>query len=260
MLTTVNLDLESDNEDLIQEEIQKWKTEADERRLGLHTQPTVYELDSWLQFTKCHVVLTQSQHNLVKTVSFVRYPGPDESELQQVLGAWDRIRTRALDTLENVDHKDALKWWVSPKNEIASQHPFELPQSSATLNTYSRIWAQFLCYMPRTNPVEFEEKIETGVKYSRDQWKALSTIWDTLEADDPHADSYILVTQVMRLCQLAIMQDISKLKLYDSPLMHYLAVRGIESTAEGFRGPMHYTSILAGMLWIIRLHSRGGGA
>jgi hypothetical protein len=42
---------------------------------------------------------------------------------------WERILTCCLDTLEAVDHKDTLKWWASPKNEVASHDPFELPQN-----------------------------------------------------------------------------------------------------------------------------------
>ena len=50
-----------------------------------------------------------------------------------------------------------------------------------------------------------------------------------------------------------ITQGLSATKLYDSPLMHYLAVHGIDGKAEGFRGPMEYTNILAGTLWMVRL-------
>ena len=57
----------------------------------------------------------------------------------------------------------------------------------------------------------------------------------------------------MQLCHLVITQDLSALKLYDSPLMHYLAVRGIDKKAEGFRTAAQYTNILAGVLWIVRL-------
>lgn len=64
--------------------------------------------------------------------------------------AWDLIKARALDTLKDVDHKDALRWWASSKNEVASQHPFELPQSSRTLDKYNRICVQFIYYMVRT--------------------------------------------------------------------------------------------------------------
>ena len=54
---------------------------------------------------------------------------PDEKEWQliQVLGSWNQILKRCLDSLEVMDHKDVLKWWASHKNEAASQSPFEKP-------------------------------------------------------------------------------------------------------------------------------------
>ena len=79
------------------------------------------------------------------------------------------IKARALDTLKDVDHRDSLKWWVSPKNKMASQHPFELPQSSRTLDKYNRIWEQFICYMVHTVPPNSDEETETGVVYTSDQ-------------------------------------------------------------------------------------------
>ena len=113
---------------------------------------------------------------MLGTYEFLRYPGPEELELHRLLLAWDRIRERALDTLEHVDHRDALKWWVSPKNEVASQHPFELPDKSSTLTKYSRIWEQFICYMLRTAPAEFGDETETRVIYTQEQWQAIRAI------------------------------------------------------------------------------------
>ena len=121
----------TDELDRIKEDILRCRAEATEKRLTLQVQPLVYKLDPWLNFTKWHAVLSKSKHDMLQTYEFLRYPGPAESELGRLLRAWDIIKARALDTLEDVDHKDALKWWVSPKNEVASQHPFELPQSSS---------------------------------------------------------------------------------------------------------------------------------
>jgi len=64
---------------------------------------------------------------------------------------------RCLDTLAATDQKDALKWWASPKNEAASQRPFELPQNATTVEKYSAIWERFICYMMRTAPIEHWE-------------------------------------------------------------------------------------------------------
>ena len=67
---------------------------------------------------------------------------------------------RCLDILAATNYyKDALKWWGLPKNEAASQRPFELPQNAKSINKYSGIWASFICYIMRTAPVEdWEDK------------------------------------------------------------------------------------------------------
>lgn len=35
-----------------------------------------YELDSWLNFTKWHAVLSKSKHDLLRTYDFLRYKHP----------------------------------------------------------------------------------------------------------------------------------------------------------------------------------------
>jgi len=49
------------------------------------------------------------------------------------------------------------------------------------------------------------------------------------------------------------MQDTSRISLYESPMMHYLAVRGVDEESQSLRASFFYTPILAGMLWINRL-------
>jgi hypothetical protein len=144
---------QEDVDDQIVQDIEKWKTEAQERRLRLLKEVPVVEMDSWLQYTKWNEVLSQSKHNLVRTFHYTRMPDPDEPKLERLLRAWNQILERCLDTLEATDHKDSLKWWASPKNEAASQRPFELPQNAKTIDKYSGIFARFICYMMRTAPV-----------------------------------------------------------------------------------------------------------
>ncbi len=237
--------------DGIRADVQRWRAEATERRLTLRVKPLVYELDSWLNFTKWHAVLSGSKYDMIRTYKFLQYRRPEETKLRRLLRAWNLINARALDTLEGVDHKDALKWWVSPKNEVASQHPFELPQNSKTIDKYSRMWEQFICYMVRTVPADPDEGTETGVVYTKEQRQAIEDIQDSLDDDGTDEGLPALANGLMQLCHLVVTQ--SATKLYDSPLMHYLAVRGIDKKAEGFRGPMDYTDILAGVLWMLRL-------
>lgn len=119
------------------------------------------EIDAWLRYVKWNDVLNGSKHNMIKTFRFARSPDPDEPNLQRVVRAWNHVLVRCLDTLQDVDHKDVLKWWASPKNESASQRPFEIPQNSKSVEKYRAIWANLICYMMRTAPVE-EYTDETG--------------------------------------------------------------------------------------------------
>jgi hypothetical protein len=153
-------------DDQIVQEIENWKAEARERRLRALRDVPAVEMDSWLQYTKWNEVLGQSKHNLVKTSQFTRKPDPDEPELDRVLRAWSRILERCLNTLAATDQKDALKWWESPKNEAASQRPFELPQNAKSMEKYSGIWESFICYMMRTAPTE-HWRHESGESFFR---------------------------------------------------------------------------------------------
>jgi Orsellinic acid/F9775 biosynthesis cluster protein D len=149
----------SNSLDDIVKDIEGWKADTHKRLLEALKKVPAAEIDAWLHFTGWNKVLGQSEHDLVKTHQFARPPDPDEPELERVLRAWRRILERCLDTLAATDQKDALKWWGSPKNEAASQRPFELPQNSQTVETYSAIWERFICYMMRTAPVErWEDK------------------------------------------------------------------------------------------------------
>jgi len=56
-------------------------------------------------------------------------------------------------------------------------------------------------------------------------------------------------------CQInaVVMQDTSCIKLYESPIMHYLAVRGVDKKSNTLQASFSYTGILVGALWINRL-------
>lgn len=129
--------------------------------MTLLARPTADELDPWIRYTGWNEVLLQSKHSIVKTHEFARVPDPEEPELVRLLEAWNRILNRCLDTLATTDHKDTLKWWASPKNEVCSQRPFELHQNTQSINKCSLVWQQFICYAMRTAPEE--QGGETGM-------------------------------------------------------------------------------------------------
>jgi hypothetical protein len=247
-------------DDQIIRDIEHWKAEAKERRLTLLKKAPVDEADPWFRYNQWNEVLSQSKHNIMKTHHFTREPDAEEPELTRVLRAWSRILERCLDTLAASNHRDTLKWWASPKNEAASQQPFELPQSSKTIDKYSGLYQHFLCYAMRTAPAEWGDESETGVIYTERQLSMINEIRAILQTEPP-GDEYTdereqdqeLTTALMRFCMAVVMQDMSKITVYDSPLMHFLAVMGVDTATRALRPSFFYTPILAGVLYINRL-------
>ncbi len=111
-------------------------------------------MDSWLQYIKWNEILSQSKHNLVKTFHYTRMPKLDKLHLNRLVCVQKQVLERYLNTLEAIDHKDALKWQASPKNEAVDQRSFELPQNTKTIDKYSDIFACFICYMMHIAPKE----------------------------------------------------------------------------------------------------------
>jgi hypothetical protein len=234
----------------IKAEVTKWiKKEEEETKYEVSTIAT--EVDPWLQYTGWEEVLAYSKHSLVKTVEFTAIATATEPELEQVIKSWERILQRSLATLTAASNfKDILKWWMSPKNEVASQKPFELPQNhKRTIPRYSQTFVRLLCYVMRTAP-ESDEDTETGITFSELQLD---------EVNNVRAAVAMAVTEdkldvaVMRLIISLLCQDTSQLLVYESPVMHYLAIRGINTHTKAFYPSFRYTPYLAHMLWIIRL-------
>lgn len=247
-------------DDPIERDIKEWKVEAKERRLTLLSRPPADEADPWFRYTQWTEVLSQSKHNKIKTHQFTREPDPEEPGLERVLQAWDRILTRCLATMAASDHRDTLKWWASPKNEVASQRPFELPQNTKTIQKYSGIYQHFLCYVMRTMPITWSDESETGVVYTEDQWRMIDRVRTILQTNppedeytDPSEQDQELTIAIMRFCMYVVMQDTSRITVYESPLMHFLAVMGVDAQTNTFRRSFYYTPILAGVLYINRL-------
>jgi hypothetical protein len=214
------------------------------------------EIDPWLQFTGWEEVLAGSKHDLVQTAAFAATATTTEPELVRITQSWQRILQRSLSTLAAIgNYKDILKWWASPKNEVACQRPFERPEPG-TVVRYSQTFERLLCYVLRAAPEEPGEDSETGVIFSAEQWIYLQDVREILQQPTAVAVAVAddkLDSMLLGLIVSLLAQDISQLPMYESPVMHYLALRGVNPQTKRFYLSFQYTPILAQMLWIIRL-------
>jgi superfamily II DNA helicase RecQ len=210
------------------------------------------EIDPWLRYTGWEEVLAGSKHDLVTTVAFTATATADEPKLARLIQSWERILQRSLNTHATVsNYKDILKWWASPKNEVVNQRPFELPEKRS-ITRYSQTFTRLLCYVIRTAPESIDEETKTGVTFSKLQLTYVKTVQEAVAvavADDNNE----LDTALMGLIISLLAQETSQMLLYESPVMHYLAIRGVNPQTKRFYSPFQYTPILAHMIWIIRL-------
>ena len=98
------------------------------------------------------------------------------------------------------------------------------------------------------------------MSYTREQCKSINQIREMLKSnadDDSFTDlserDSQLTNELMRFCLMVVQQNLEIKRVYQSPLMHFLAVIGINIQAGTLRGPFTYTLILAAILWVNRL-------
>jgi hypothetical protein len=232
--------------------VAKWEEEVKKKRLELTQQAIATETSPWLRFTDWERVLAESKLDLVATYELTTTATTAKPELQRVLEVWNIILDRCLETLESMNYKDVLKWWASPKPESPGQRPFELVERSS-LAKYRVTFVRLLFYVLRTAPEDEDSETETGVMYNQRQWQCVQEVRSRLQEPAVVADDSRLTTAVMALIISLVTEDVSQMSQYENPIMHYMAVRGINTATRTFRTPVLYTPILAQMLWMIRL-------
>ena len=239
----------------IKAEIADWITKQEKSQAGLDREILTTERDPWLRGVHWDEVLAGSQHNLVRTAAFATTATATEPDLVRLIQSWERILQRCLTTLAAIGkYKDILKWWVSPKIPEPKQVPFELLEK-ASLKQYSQTFQRLLCYILQVAPNGPEDLSETGAVFSDQQWLAIRKIREVLQQPVAVvvAEDQPLDVALMGLIISLLAQDMCQLTVYESPVMHYLAVCGINPCIQCFRTAPEYTPILAQMLWMIRL-------
>lgn len=239
----------------IKAEIADWIMKQEESQAELDREILTTERDPWLRGVHWDEVLAGSQHDLVRTAAFATTATATEPDLVRLIQSWERILQRCLTTLAAIGkYKDILKWWVSPKIAEPKQVPFELLEK-ASLRQYSQTFQRLLCYILRVAPDRPEDQSETGAVFSDQQWLALRKIREVLQQPVAVvvAEDQPLDVALMGLIISLLAQDMCQLTAYESPVMHYLAVRGINPRVQRFHTAPEYTPILAQMLWMIRL-------
>ena len=203
------------------------KQEEEEARFEVST--IAVETDLQLQYTRQEAELARSQYDLVVTIRFTVTTTVTKLELKPVLLSQERIFQQCLYTLTTTsDYKDILKQWVSLKQEAVSQRLFERLEKQTTVQ-YSQTFVRLFYYICRIVLDVFEYNTETGITFSEYQQQCVKDVQVGVVIIVTNNE---LDTRLMKLIISLVTQDTSQLFLYESPVIHYLAVCSIQRSFQ----------------------------
>jgi hypothetical protein len=112
----------------------------------------------------------------------------------------------------------------------------------------------------RTVLAEWGDKSETGVQFTKEQLESIQKIRIILQTDPPEnkfieeeKQDQVLTIELIQFYILIVMQDMSKISVYDFPLIYFMAIMGVDAYTKTLRSSFHYTKFLAAILYINRL-------
>jgi superfamily II DNA helicase RecQ len=186
--------------------------------------------------------------NILTIAEFSHKPTKDEGTLREICKSVDRVLGGCKKSIADCreDGWDLLLSWLnSSKKNDYSPEPFSTYYEKSTHNTYVDHWKRFYCYCLRI--IDREDR--HGAEFTYAQLQGLQELRAAVELDGEDDDA--IDARVLDLSALFI-----KHSDYDgkrSILLHFAAVMGIDATKNTYKLPNQYGSIVAGLIYCVRL-------
>jgi hypothetical protein len=218
-------------------------------------------LDVWLEKTRWVQHFDQVELSLVVEVreELAKELKPD-GRLFRIHTALGLIFKQCADLIPEVSPALLLRVRQIKTTE-ESTIPFRTPQTYATHKRYVKCWQEFICYMIFQSSPCFEQYHLGMLRLTDTQQDLVSQIISLLAypGTPPH-NSLDTINQLegrlgsllQQVSLTCIEQDIWK-NSFHSPLLHYLAVLGIDQHNASYHDASSYTGYLASILYCARL-------
>ena len=186
--------------------------------------------------------------NILTIAGFSHKATKDEGTLREVCKSIDRVLGRCKKSMADCreDGWDLLLSWLnSSKKDDYSPEPFSTYYEKSTHNTYVDHWKRFYCYCLRI----IDQEDQHGAEFTHRQLQGLQELRAAVELDGE--DEEAIDARVLDLSASFI-----KHSDYDgkrSILLHFAAVMGVDATKNTYKLPNQYGSIVAGLIYCVRL-------
>ena len=180
-----------------------------------------------------------------------RLPDRKERILKQAAKVIDLMIHGAVDGLSS--HYDDTPLWLKTAKDTLSVRPMVRLQNEESFSRYIGYWKRFICYCLRvtqgdTDEVKLKDSREL-IKWHGEQKALLDKIWASLELDEEK----VQIQNMLALSMSFVTQDLKGFDHFDSPLVHFAGVLGIDEEMSRLRRGEHYSYMLAGFVYCIRV-------
>ena len=144
---------------------------------------------------------------------------------------------------------------------VETNNPFRRPQTAATHKRYVKCWQDFVCFLVFQSAPVFSQYHLGMLRLTGVQRNLLSQITNllpksnttiSLSPDTVFHDPMPLSDLILNLSLACIEQNLST-AAFDSPLIHYLAILGINDNNYAYHDAYSYTGYLASITYCARL-------
>jgi hypothetical protein len=241
-----------------QEEQQNQTITAGSHRTAVHP---------WLERTRWQDY-TQG-YTFTELAALAYMPDPEQEPLLQLwIESLDTILDQANESISthriNMFDQARINSFIHDAYRRPSHRPVFYHLQPATTKRYRRIWKRFLCFIYRTTQpgqsIQLAHRLaglQADLLFQMKQLSGQLYEQTVLNPSDPSAsrDTRSL-RKLHRICLLfciALLDHILQSDVFESVVVGFFAILGIDAAKETFRGPYLYTPILSGFIKIGQL-------
>lgn len=180
-------------------------------------------------------------------VNAARLPGGEEQGLEV---AAERTKNLFKRCNENAQDKSGCSRWIrrviASATDAYTDEPDNFSVTDETLDKYIIEWQHLICYLLRSWPSQEEH----GMTLTEDQMRLIHELQSAV--DDESTDGKEIEDIILRLSANMLQQVLAR-GYFASPLMHFLAIKGIDPKNLVLRTPSQYTGILSAFVYLAKL-------
>ena len=224
------------------ESVRSMQVAMDESSLSVRT--------PWLNRTKWQDRFAGKDMSML--LQMTEKPNQSEAWLLDLWGDLGTLMRKCNDGLKDLVQRDwdVISHWVaSPDRTSRCKKPMNVHLKLKTVEEYASYWQRFICFCMRV----LDENVEAlaGFKFTEEQQTLLQQMRGMYILDGSHVDAGSKKKELLRASLRFIRQQVWEVGT--PALVLFSGVLGYKEDTGRWREPEHYTNMLAGMVWCMRV-------